>query len=77
MLKNLSENPNDLIMSNESGMENEPSSRLGMLGGGPGVDGLHGEEHDKGSRLEMLDEASLTRQPEEVPQHYLCVCSHC
>jgi len=55
-------------MSNESGLENEPSSRLGMLGGtvGPGLDGLQGEEHDKGSRLEMLDEASLTRQPEEV-----------
>ena len=55
-------------MSNESGLENEPSSRLGMLGGtvGPGLDGLQEEEHDKGSRLEMLDEASLTRQPEEV-----------
>ena len=39
---------------------------LGGPGGGSGLDSLQGKEQDKGSRLEMLDEASLTRQPEEV-----------
>ena len=58
----------DLIMSNDN-----KGLILGGPGGGSGLDSLQGKEQDKGSRLEMLDEASLTRQPEEVYFFIICI----